>query len=165
MVFRPNFYSSVSCLRNCLLSLLIPINSLKPNTISYSSFFFIIYFNQRIINLQYGDDFCHTSTWIGHRYTCVPRPDPEPHSHLPPHPISWGCPRARLGWFKRVALKHLHYRMLNRWPVRVWCMKWCTHLCFLMWNKHPGKDICWMLLVKPVLIFPVVLFLQHSRLC
>ena len=27
------------------------------------------------------------------------------------------------GWFKRIALKHLHYHMWNRWPVQVWCMK------------------------------------------
>ena len=31
-----------------------------------------IYFNWRIIILQYCDGFCRTSTWIGHRYTCVP---------------------------------------------------------------------------------------------
>ena len=29
-------------------------------------------FNWRIIALQYYVDFCHTSTWIGHRYTYVP---------------------------------------------------------------------------------------------
>ena len=34
--------------------------------------------------------FCHTSTWIHHRYTRVPHP--EPSSHLPPHLISLGCP-------------------------------------------------------------------------
>jgi len=27
-----------------------------------------MYFNQRIITLQYCDDFCHASTWISHRY-------------------------------------------------------------------------------------------------
>ena len=30
-----------------------------------------IYFNWRIITLQNCDGFCHTSVWIGHRYTCV----------------------------------------------------------------------------------------------
>ena len=30
-----------------------------------------ICFNWRIIALQYCDGFCHTSTWICHRYTCV----------------------------------------------------------------------------------------------
>ena len=37
--------------------------------------------NWRIITLQYSDDFCHTSIWIGHMYTCVPSiliPPPSP---------------------------------------------------------------------------------------
>ena len=34
--------------------------------------FFLIYFNLRIITWQYCDGFCHTSAWIGHRYTSVP---------------------------------------------------------------------------------------------
>ena len=32
--------------------------------------------------------FCHTLTWIHHRCTCVPHP--EPSSHLPPHTIPLG---------------------------------------------------------------------------
>ena len=36
--------------------------------------------------------FCHTSTWIHHRCTWVP--NPEPHSHHPPHIISLGHPSA-----------------------------------------------------------------------
>jgi len=36
--------------------------------------------------------FCHTLTWIHHRCTCVPHP--EPPSHLPPHPIPLGHPSA-----------------------------------------------------------------------
>ena len=36
--------------------------------------------------------FCHTSTWIHHRCTHVP--NPEPPSHLPPHTISLGHPSA-----------------------------------------------------------------------
>jgi len=36
--------------------------------------------------------FYHTLTWILHGYTCVPHP--EPTSHLPPHPIPLGHPRA-----------------------------------------------------------------------
>ena len=31
--------------------------------------------------------------------------------------------KARVGWFERIALKHLYYHMWNRWPVQVWCMK------------------------------------------
>ena len=36
--------------------------------------------------------FCHISTWIRHRYTCVPHP--EPSSHLLPHTIPLGRPSA-----------------------------------------------------------------------
>ena len=37
-------------------------------------FDYLIYFNLRIISLQYCDGLCHTSTWICHRNTCVPSP-------------------------------------------------------------------------------------------
>ena len=33
---------------------------------------FVNKFNWRIIAFQYCDGFCHTSTWIAHRYTCIP---------------------------------------------------------------------------------------------
>ena len=29
----------------------------------------------------------------------------------------------RVGWFERIALKHVYYHMWNRWPVHVQCMK------------------------------------------
>ena len=51
-----------------------------------------IYFNWRLITLQYCGGFCHTLTWISHRCTCVPHP--ESPSHLPPHPIPLGYPSA-----------------------------------------------------------------------
>ena len=39
--------------------------------------------------------------------------------------------RARLGWFGRMALKHVYYHKWNESPVQVWCMiqdaqGWCT---------------------------------------
>ena len=51
-----------------------------------------IYFNWRLITLQYCGDFCHTLTWISHVYICAPHP--EHPSHLCPHPIPLGCPNA-----------------------------------------------------------------------
>ena len=54
--------------------------------------FFKIYFNWRLINLQYCSGFCHTLTWISHECTCVPHP--ELLSRLPPHPIPLGHPIA-----------------------------------------------------------------------
>ena len=56
------------------------------------SIIFLVYFNWRLITLQYCSCFCHTLTWICHECTCVPHP--EPPSHLPPHPIPQGCPSA-----------------------------------------------------------------------
>ena len=54
--------------------------------IIYLYFFkYVIYFNLRLIALQYCSGFHHTSTRISHGCTCVPHP--EPSSHLPPHPI------------------------------------------------------------------------------
>ena len=39
--------------------------------------------------------------------------------------------RARVGWFERMALKHIYYHMWNRSPIQVRCMRqgardWCT---------------------------------------
>ena len=52
----------------------------------------LIYFNWRLITLQYCGGFCHTFTWISHGCTCVPHPDPP--SHLPPRPIPQDHPSA-----------------------------------------------------------------------
>ena len=58
----------------------------------YLFFNYFIYFNWRLITLQYCSGFCHTLTWISHGNTCVPHP--ETPSHLSPHPISQGHPSA-----------------------------------------------------------------------
>ena len=61
--------------------------------VSGLSFFLIdwlIYFNWRLITLQYCSGFCHTLTWICHGCTSVP--NPELSSHLPPRSIPQGCP-------------------------------------------------------------------------
>ena len=61
--------------------------------------FLIIYFNWRLVTLQYYSHFCHTVTWISHGCTCVLHP--ESRSHNPPflsHPsglsqcTSFECP-------------------------------------------------------------------------
>ena len=39
-----------------------------------------IYFNWRLITLQYCSGFCHTMTWISHGCTCVPHPETPPTS-------------------------------------------------------------------------------------
>ena len=62
-------------------------NHLKSN--SFFSFFynFILFFNFTIFYW-----FCHISTWIHHRYTRIPHP--EPSSLLPPRTIPLGHPSA-----------------------------------------------------------------------
>ena len=57
--------------------------------------FFLVLFLIFIFSLFYFTIlywFCHTLTWIQHGCTCVPKH--EPPSHLPPHNISLGHPRA-----------------------------------------------------------------------
>ena len=55
-------------------------------------FFSFIFISWRLITLQYCSGFCHTLTWISHRFTCIPHPNPP--SHLPLHPIPLGLPSA-----------------------------------------------------------------------
>ena len=50
-------------------------------------FFLFIYFNWRLIILQYYGSFCHTLTWINHRCTRVPHPNSPPTSL--PIPSLW----------------------------------------------------------------------------
>ena len=57
-----------------------------------SLLFKLIYFNWRLITLQYCGGFCHTLTWIRHGCTWVP--NPESPSHLTPHIISLDHPCA-----------------------------------------------------------------------
>ena len=52
----------------------------------------ILYFIFLFYNFTILHWFCHISTWIHHRYTCVPHP--EPSSLLPPHTIPLGRPSA-----------------------------------------------------------------------
>jgi len=58
------------------------INITITSKISLSSFFKFI-FNRSVVALHYCVDFCHISTWIGHRYTYVPSP-----LNIPPPPTS-----------------------------------------------------------------------------
>ena len=57
---------------------------LKPRL---KDFFLIIYFNWRLITLQYCSGFCRTLTWISHGCTCVPHPETPPTSLPIPHPL------------------------------------------------------------------------------
>ena len=48
--------------------------------------FLKIYFNWRLITLQYCSGFCHTLTWISHGCTHVPHPEPPLSLPSPSHP-------------------------------------------------------------------------------
>ena len=67
---------------------------LKPHTRAYLYILlvFLIYFNWRLITLQYCSCFCHTLTRISHGCTCVSPSWMPP--HLPPHPIPQVHPSA-----------------------------------------------------------------------
>ena len=68
--------------------------------------------------------FCHASTWIRHRCTRVPHP--EPPSHLSPHPIPLGHPSAP-------ALSILnHASNLDWWFV--------SHMILYMFQCHSPKS-------------------------
>ena len=106
----------------------------------------IIYFNWRLITVQYCSGFCHTLTWINHGCTCVPHP--EPPSHLPPHPIPLACPSLSalsallhasnldgssishmvIYMFQRYFLKSFHPRLLPQSPT-VWSLHLCLFCC------------------------------------
>ena len=84
----PSFGSK--CL--CLYVFSFLFNFKKINLFFNWRLIILIVYNWRLITLQYCGGFCHTLTWISHRCTCVPHP--EPPSYLPPHSIPLGCPRA-----------------------------------------------------------------------
>ena len=87
----------------------------------------IIYFNWRLITLQYCGVFCHTSTWIGYGYTCIPpswMPLP-----LPPHPMPLGCPGA-------LALSALLHALNLYWS-SILHMKINTFQCCSLKSSHP----------------------------
>ena len=70
------------------------IRFLLPEAYSFIFYLFFvvlfIYFTLFYFTILYW--FCHTSTWIHHRCTWVP--NPEPPSHFPPYTISLGHPSA-----------------------------------------------------------------------
>ena len=66
-------------------------------------FIFFLYVEKIFFNFTILYWFCHTSTWIRHRYTCVPHP--EPSSLLPPRIIPLGHPSA--------PAPSIQYRALN----------------------------------------------------
>ena len=65
--------------------------------------------------------------------------------------------KARVGWFKTIALKHVYYRMWNRSPFQVWCMRqgsqgWCTGMTLKdVMGREVGGGSKWGTHVHPCL--------------
>ena len=125
----------------------------SESEVAQSNYFTILYW------------FCHTLTWIRHRCTCVLHP--EPHSHIPPHPIPQGHPRApapstlsqasNLDWrsvshmiiymFQCYSLKSSHPRLLPQSP------KDCSiHMCLFCCLAY--RIIVTIFQVLSYMIFP-----------
>ena len=104
-------------------SLLCPLSRLPFYWLIYY-FFKYIYFNWRLITLQYCSGFCHTLIWNLHGYTCVPHP--EAPSHLPPHPIPLGHPSAPA----QSTLSHASN--LDWWSI--------SHMIIYMFQCHPPRS-------------------------
>ena len=68
--------------------------------------------------------FCRTLTWISHGDTCVPQP--EPPSHLPPHPLPLGHPSAP-------ALRALYHASNLDW-------RFISHMIIYMFQCHSPKS-------------------------
>ena len=67
---------------------------------------------------------CHTLTGIHHGCTCVPNPDPS--SHLPPHPIPLGHPSA-------TAPSILYHASILNW-------RFISHMIIYMFQCHSPKS-------------------------
>ena len=91
-------------------------------------FFKLIYFNWRLITLQYCSGFCHTSTRISHGCTRVPHP--EPSSHLPPHPISQRPPSA-LVLSALFHVSNLDWQSISHMVIYMF-------QCYSLRSSHPG---------------------------
>ena len=99
----------------------------------YFFLYFILFFNFIILYW-----FCHISTWIRHRYTCVPHP--EPSSLLPPHTLPLGRPSA-----PALSIQY-----------RAWNLDWRLVSYMILYVSMPFSSVsrsvaCLLLLWLPVL--------------
>ena len=115
-------------------------------------FFLFIYFNCRVITLQYCD-FCHTLTWISHRCTCVP-PSQMPLPPLSPsHPsgmslcTSFLCP---VSWIELGLVIYFTYGNIH---VSMLFFK-LSHPCFL---PQSPKDCSFYLCLFCCLAYRVII--------
>ena len=110
---------------------------LQPWNFFLISFLKFIYFNWRLITLQWCSGFCHTLTWISHGCTCVPHP--EPPSHLPPRTIPLGHPSAPAPSILYHA-SNLDWRFVSYMILYIfqWCSPKSSHPCPLQQSPKDG---------------------------
>ena len=134
-----------------MIQWMLAIWSLVPLPFLFKKNLFI-YFNWRLIIIQYCSGFCHTLTWISHGCTCVPHP--EPPAYLPPHPIPLSHPSApalstlshasNWDWqsvshmiiymFQCYSLKSSHHpSAFSKLSLYIW-RSWFTHCWSLAWS-------------------------------
>ena len=121
-----------------LLTMMLITKKVIVYLISFLKYKFI-YVNWRLITILYW--FCHTSTWINHRYTRVPHP--EPPSLLPPRTIPLGRPSApapsiqyhasNLGW--RLISYMILYKLNHTYTNIVIC--WAYNSDYVFWFFFP----------------------------
>ena len=116
---------------NCLPSILCPPH-LHPSPVRHRNpahpfYFFLFFFNFTILYW-----FCHISTWIRHRYTRVPHP--EPSSLLPPRTIPLGRPSA-----PAPSTQYRQHTLSNRQVFK------CSGLWEVLLSLQPSPS--WLLLV------------------
>ena len=75
--------------------------------------------------------FCHTSTWICHRYTRV-APHPETPSHLPPHTIP-------LGRLSAPALSIQYHASNLNWLFISYMILYKFHYTYMAYSYHLSK--------------------------
>ena len=140
--------SSPDVIINCFLPFFLQgLAQMLP--ITYVIFIHLFSFDWRTVALQYYNGFCHTSTWIGHRYTYVP-------SLLNSSPTSLPIPLQTLFliglYLNRIFLVA---QMVKNLPVMqktwVWSLGWkdllekemAIHSSILAWRipwtQEPGK--------------------------
>ena len=77
--------------------------------------------------LKYYSGFCHKLTWISHGYTRVP--NPEPPSHLPPHPSPQGHPSKPMLSTLSLA-SNLYWRSISHMIINL-------SQCYSLKSSHP----------------------------
>ena len=139
-----------------------------------SGLYIFFFFNWRLITLQHCGCLCHTFTWIRHACTCVPHP--EPPSHLSPHPVPQGHPRApalstlshalNLDWrstshFNAILPNHPTLALSHR------VQKSVLYICVSLAVSHIGSSLpsLWIpYICVNVLVFFFLTFTLYNRL-